>query len=119
MIKLCSAFHNGICYGVKFTDKCSCGGDKTKCDFYESVRIKGAEEKKSTPRGALIGCMFCGGATKVVDSVVDGYVTYQRRKCKSCGKFTYTKMTIEIPKNQEDIKYLLYKNKEIKNIKRN
>lgn len=24
----------GICYGTKEMDECSCGGDKTKCDFY-------------------------------------------------------------------------------------
>ena len=28
----------GICLGTKEVDYCSCGGDRSKCDFYESVR---------------------------------------------------------------------------------
>ena len=28
----------GICLGTKEADYCSCGGDRSKCDFYESVR---------------------------------------------------------------------------------
>ena len=28
----------GICLGTKEVDYCSCGGDRSKCDFYENVR---------------------------------------------------------------------------------
>ena len=34
-----------VCYGTKEKDVCSCGGDKTKCCFYEHVRAEAAEEK--------------------------------------------------------------------------
>lgn len=34
--------YKGKCYGTKEIEPCNCGGDKTKCDFYESVR-KNAE----------------------------------------------------------------------------
>ena len=30
----------GVCWGTKEIDKCDCGGDKTKCDFYSEVRDK-------------------------------------------------------------------------------
>ena len=35
----------GVCYGTKEKDVCSCGGDKSKCNFYEHVRAEAAEEK--------------------------------------------------------------------------
>lgn len=28
----------GVCWGTAERDACSCGGDKSKCDFYPSVR---------------------------------------------------------------------------------
>lgn len=34
----------GTCWGTAERDACSCGGDKSKCDFYSTVR---EEEKKS------------------------------------------------------------------------
>ena len=37
----------GVCYGTKEKDVCNCGGDRSKCSFYESVREKAAEEKKN------------------------------------------------------------------------
>lgn len=36
----------GVCWGTAERDACSCGGDKSKCDFYPSVR---EEEKKPVP----------------------------------------------------------------------
>lgn len=38
------------CWGTKECDVCDCGGDKSKCNFYERVRIEAAEEKKSSER---------------------------------------------------------------------
>jgi hypothetical protein len=31
----------GVCWGTRERDACSCGGDKSKCDFYPSVREEG------------------------------------------------------------------------------
>lgn len=48
---ICKCYHDeknflgkvGVCWGTAERDACSCGGDKSKCDFYPSVR---EEEKK-------------------------------------------------------------------------
>ena len=44
-------YHNGYlrsvrqeCWGTKERDECSCGGDRTKCDFYPEVREKALKE---------------------------------------------------------------------------
>lgn len=34
----------GVCLGTKEQDRCSCGADPSKCNFYESVRKKALEE---------------------------------------------------------------------------
>lgn len=31
----------GVCWGTKECEACSCGGDETKCDFYDYVRNRG------------------------------------------------------------------------------
>ena len=31
----------GVCWGTAERDACSCGGNKSKCDFYPSVREEG------------------------------------------------------------------------------
>ena len=42
------------CLGTKESDVCDCGGDKSKCDFYERVRAEAAEEKNlSTTKNIL------------------------------------------------------------------
>ena len=33
------------CWGTKERDECSCGGDRTKCDFYPEIREKAKEDK--------------------------------------------------------------------------
>ena len=38
------------CWGTKESDVCDCGGDKSKCNFYERVRAEAAEEKKFSER---------------------------------------------------------------------
>lgn len=30
----------GVCYGTKKCDRCACGGDRSKCDFYPENRTK-------------------------------------------------------------------------------
>lgn len=37
--------YKGVCLGTKESDVCDCGGDKSKCNFYERVRAEAAEEK--------------------------------------------------------------------------
>jgi hypothetical protein len=34
----------GVCWGTKECEACSCGGDESKCDFYEDKR------KNATPK---------------------------------------------------------------------
>lgn len=34
----------GVCLGTKETEECSCGGDRTKCDFYSAAREKAKKE---------------------------------------------------------------------------
>ncbi len=36
-----------LCFGTKERDRCSCGGDRTKCDFYPEVREKAKKEQKN------------------------------------------------------------------------
>lgn len=36
-----------LCFGTKEREQCSCGGDRTKCDFYSEVREKAKNEIKS------------------------------------------------------------------------
>ena len=36
-----------LCFGTKERDKCSCGGDRTKCDFYPEIREKAIQEEDS------------------------------------------------------------------------
>lgn len=34
----------GSCWGTRERDECSCGGDRTRCDFYPEVREKALQE---------------------------------------------------------------------------
>lgn len=46
----------GVCLGTKEIDYCLCGGDRSKCDFYENVRQEAqAENRRSsmTPQQAF------------------------------------------------------------------
>ena len=45
----------GICYGTKEMEECSCGGDETKCDFYQDVR----EKAENLPIEDAIPCQYC------------------------------------------------------------
>lgn len=38
----------GVCMGTKEMEKCDCGGDKAKCDFYADKRKKPRESKPKT-----------------------------------------------------------------------
>jgi hypothetical protein len=34
----------GVCYGTKECDECTCGGDRSKCNFYPEIREKAKKE---------------------------------------------------------------------------
>ena len=42
--KTCDCYRSGRCVGTKEIDSCSCGGVKSKCDFYVNVRREGDTE---------------------------------------------------------------------------
>jgi hypothetical protein len=46
--KICESWRRGFtgcyCNGTKEQEPCTCGGDRSKCDFYESVRKKALED---------------------------------------------------------------------------
>lgn len=33
----CDGYHDGSCWGTKERKPCSCGGNKSKCDFYKRM----------------------------------------------------------------------------------
>lgn len=39
-------YASGQCNGTREQDPCNCGGDKSKCDFYEHVRKEGRQERR-------------------------------------------------------------------------
>ena len=40
---------SGVCVATKEIDRCSCDGDRSKCDFYENVRQEArAEDQRSS-----------------------------------------------------------------------
>ncbi len=51
---ICKCYHEeknflgkvGVCWGTQERDACSCGGDKSKCDFYPNLSV--AVEKPLT-----------------------------------------------------------------------
>lgn len=57
----------GVCNGTRESERCKCGGDKCKCDFYEDVRIEGKKElsaekksrEKAVKLGGIIRCEDC------------------------------------------------------------
>ena len=35
----------GLCFGTKNREKCSCQGDRSKCDFYDYIRERAKKEQ--------------------------------------------------------------------------
>lgn len=48
----------GVCNGTKERDECSCGGDRTKCDFYPEVREKAFNEQKNNKNRNAKDCLL-------------------------------------------------------------
>lgn len=44
----------GLCWGTRERDACSCGGDKSKCDFYPTIH---SDEKKPLTNADRIRAM--------------------------------------------------------------
>lgn len=44
----------GYCYGTKDCESCSCGGDESKCNFYEYIRERALAEQAKTPLVATV-----------------------------------------------------------------
>ena len=44
----------GVCWGTRERDACSCGGDKSKCDFYPTIH---SDEKKPPTNYAKLRAM--------------------------------------------------------------
>lgn len=57
-MSICICYHDepnflherGVCYGTKEKEPCSCGGDETKCDFYEEVRSRAKKPETNYDR---------------------------------------------------------------------
>lgn len=41
----CDYYRFGECWGTRERDRCNCGGDESKCNFYPEKREKAKEEK--------------------------------------------------------------------------
>lgn len=58
----------GYCNGTKERDKCSCGGNRTKCDFYPEIREKAMREKIVSGIPISRGYLSCWYIASVDDS---------------------------------------------------
>lgn len=60
-------------------------------------------------------CRFCGGETKIMQTILDDSdnTVYRRRKCLECEKLIYTfEMAEDLEENE--IKHIMYKLREAK-----
>jgi len=73
----------GICYGTKECEACGCGGDQSKCDFYQYLRdrAKQPEPPRTYTAEEVLDCI-----TLVLDS------TYE---CKLCHRMIYPKIYLD------------------------
>lgn len=75
----------GVCLGTKEVDECSCGGDRTRCNFYPHVREKAKNDSWIiTENGCVITCPKCGERLELCypDGTEVRYLPY----CPWCGK---------------------------------
>lgn len=78
------------CTGTKELDECSCGGDRTKCDFYPDVREKAIKEKNES-----LYCDYGGCAIGKIDSNLGKTITIYAETIKLYQKDL--DITIDIP----------------------
>lgn len=79
----------GVCWGTKECEACSCGGDESKCDFYDYVRERASSRTKHG-RWVYAGfwgivpvykCSLCGNMESDYCAVLSHKVNY----CSNCG----------------------------------
>ena len=71
----------GVCWGTAERDACSCGGDKSKCDFYPSVR---EEEKKPVTNYDRI-------VSKSPEELAKWLTSFVANTIKDCGLYTLSR----------------------------
>lgn len=82
----------GVCWGTRECDECSCGGDRTKCDFYHEVREKAKKEaEKIITNADRIRTMtdeelaeFLVGSGSVVDDICHTGLCLDGETCIGC-----------------------------------
>lgn len=85
----------GYCTGTKELDKCCCGGDRTKCDFYPDVREKAIKEVN-----ASFYCNYDGYAIGKIDSNLSKTITIYAETIKLRQKDL--DITIDVPNDLFD-----------------
>lgn len=81
----------GVCWGTKECEACSCGGDESKCDFYEDKRKKATPKTTNADRiramtneelatwvETIAGCDLCS----MLDEQCSGGEVNSRASCK-------------------------------------
>ena len=81
----------GVCWGTKECEECSCGGDRTNCDFYPEVRERALKERNPKCGEWILvydgldfanfECSICHDRTDVNGK----YDIEDYRYCKHCG----------------------------------
>lgn len=54
-----TTIYQGVCWGTKECEPCSCDGDKLKCDFYDYIRERAYNELKNQTYNKIIRCKDC------------------------------------------------------------
>ena len=94
------------CNGTRERDECSCGGDRTKCDFYPEVRKKG-RKKKEPKFGEWISVedglpeknqdVLCCTSDKYDQPFIGYRDKYSGHWCKGRWAYTWGKITHWMP----------------------
>lgn len=104
----CHAYHDdinflgerGICWGTKEEEACSCGGDESKCDFYDYVRKRATLKQWNTKKSIYFQnevitatCPYCNFGFNLNGNLEDFNF------CPHCGKsmngYSYTAVCSE------------------------
>ena len=83
------------CTGTKELDECSCGGDRTKCDFYPDIKEKAIKEAN-----ASLYCNYDGVAIGKIDSNLSKTITIYAETIKLRQKDL--DITIDVPNDLFD-----------------
>ncbi len=67
----------GVCWGTKEMEPCSCGGNKSKCDFYPEVRVSVIDE--SCPLFKFCECKTAVCRTSLPDESCYWYRWFKQR----------------------------------------